>query len=162
MESTTKITVELAPFIDSVDKVFTVMLQSTLEQIDVDQLDDEGAAKIVSSTAVIGLKGAAFWTLSRVIPAPAGSAITRRFLRTDEDLSSADITDALDARATMIAGGARAELSTARNKDISISLPTVVTGSDCHLEHPAGSEILAAAWRSELGNFTTNVTSCNL
>jgi len=77
MESTTKITVELAPFIDSVDKVFTVMLQSTLEQIDVDQLDDEGAAKIVSSTAVIGLKGAAFWTLSRVMPAPTGSAITR-------------------------------------------------------------------------------------
>ena len=158
--ATTECATELAPFLDSIQNVFGVMLQTEVEQVKVEDLVAK-KTDLVSSSAVIGLKGTDSWTLTLVIPEETGKKITQRFLQTDEDLPAGDIADALGELANMVAGGAKAQLSSQRNEDISITLPTVVTGSDYKLGHPAASQEAKIRYASELGDFAMDVIFCN-
>ena len=158
--ATTECATELAPFLGSVQNVFGVMLQTEVEQIAVEKLE-AGSTDLVSSSAVIGLKGTDSWTLTLVIPAETGKRITQRFLQTEEDLPEGDISDALGELANMVAGGAKAQLSSERNENISITLPTVVTGSNYKLDHPAACKEAKIRYVSDLGDFAMDVIYCH-
>ena len=57
--------------------------------------------------------------------------------------------------ANMITGCAKAKLE---GHDVSISLPTVVSGQEYQLEHPRGSVTLEVPFSSELGDLIVSVT----
>ncbi len=145
----------LQPFKDALANVFGVMLQCSLEEVETADTVDTPTG--VSSAAVVGLRGSALWTLTLIVPEKTGAAIARRFLQVEEDLPESEIVDAVRELANMVAGGAKAILAKDRGEHITITLPTVVTGSDCHVDHPLEATTSSVTFSSEVGELWMRV-----
>ena len=152
-------TIEISPFVEATANVFKVMMQTVPEQVD--KVDPASIKNGPNSTAIIGLRGTLLWTLTINFPEKTGRTITQKLLQTDDAVSKDEISDTLGEVANMVAGGAKAELARLRGEDISLSLPTVITGQDYCLEHPKDSKTSLVSFRSTLGEFTIGITLSN-
>ncbi len=106
-------------------------------------------------SGVIGLSGRARGTVVLSLTREAALHATAAML--DEELPSeinADVTDAIGELTSIIAGGAKAQLA---HLDLSVGLPTVITGK-CHcVEFPKNVSPLSIPFECDWGRVTVEV-----
>ena len=134
------------PFLKSVSNTFSTMLQCETRRGEI-SIADSGGQKFPIS-GVIGLSGKAVGTvvinLSEEVALKGASAM----LMTELTELDADVLDAVGELANMIAGQAKAELE---EFDLSVSLPTVVTGDDHEIRFPSDAKPLSVAFDTDFG-----------
>ena len=145
-------------FIKSCENVFNVMLACELSPGE-PSLEPLQASEGIHTTSVIGLQGSSNWTVTASFPSDAAESVAKRMfqLPADSEISAEETSDAMGELANMVAGGAKADLSEQRNEDISLSLPTVVTGSDYRLLQAQGAVLVTIPFDCELCSFTMKV-----
>lgn len=149
-------TEQINPFLEATCQVFRTMLQCEPEKkklrLPIEQDHD------LAHTAIIGLSGSIRGAVALSFPEDTAKNIGKRFVQIDE-LTKEEMMDALGEVANMVAGSAKARFE---GHEISIGLPTVVSGQEYWLAHPKDSVTLVVPYQSELGDFTLNVTLSTL
>jgi len=134
------------PFLRAVSNTFTTMFNCEARR---------GAMTLVDSTVksypisgVIGLSGKAAGTvvinLSEEVALKAASAMLMMEMTEVDD----DVIDAVGEMANLIAGQAKAELE---EYDLSVSLPSVITGKGHELRFPSNAKPIAVDFDTDFG-----------
>ena len=140
------------PFLTSTISVFDMMLQCKLER---------GTPYLKNGTqpehevsGVIGLTGNAQGTVVLGLNREAAISATEVLLSARPPDINGDVTDAVGELVNIIAGGAKAQLE---NLNMSVSLPTVITGK-CHcVEFPTKITPICIPFKSIWGDITVEV-----
>ncbi len=140
------------PFIRALDNTFQTMVGCAVERGEL-QLSGLGCPSYEVS-GVIGLSGKAIGTvvlsLSREVALKAASAM----LMTESTELNDDVIDAVGELANMVAGAAKAELE---KLDLSISLPTVITGSGHEVRFPSNATPICVPFTTAWGPMALDV-----
>jgi chemotaxis protein CheX len=100
-------------------------------------------------SGIIGLSGGAKGSVALSFPWESANAIVKAFIGVDR-VDDAAVIDAVGELANVIAGAAKKDLS---QHNISISLPTVVTGKDHGINGPVDTVNMVVPFESEHGRF---------
>lgn len=100
-------------------------------------------------SGIIGLSGGAKGSVAISFPRDTAYAMVRAFSGNPE-VAEAGVIDAVGELANIIAGAAKKDLS---QHNISISLPTVVTGKDHGINGPVDTVNMVVPFESEHGRF---------
>lgn len=100
-------------------------------------------------SGIIGLSGGAKGSVAISFPRASAFAIVKAFTGSSE-VEEAGVIDAVGELANIIAGAAKRDLSA---HNISISLPTVVTGKDHGINGPVDTVNMVVPFESEHGRF---------
>jgi chemotaxis protein CheX len=144
------------PFIESTYDLFSTMLGSKAVRGDVGLAKPDGNPRDV--TALIGFSGPARGMVSLSFPIETALHMVNRLLGTEIRVVDDTVSDAIAEMVNIVAGGAKARLSTAVEKPIDLSLPTVVRGNSYSVDYPIGSVWLEVPFDSDLGAFALRVT----
>jgi chemotaxis protein CheX len=140
------------PFVKSLSTTFSTMLNCTATRGAIKLKQDRCASYEISG--VIGLSGKAVGTavvsLSREVALKATSAM----LMTDATEIDSDVIDAVGEIANMVAGAAKAELS---EYELSISLPSVITGKGHEVRFPSNVTPICVPFETEWGQLNLEV-----
>ncbi len=140
------------PFLRSVVDTFSTMLNCEARRGEM-QLNTTGQMSYPIS-GVIGLSGKAVGTvvinLSEEVALQAASAMLMMEITQIDN----DVLDAVGELANMIAGAAKAEL---KEYNLSISLPTVVTGTAHDIRFPSGTQPISVPFETDFGPLTLEV-----
>jgi chemotaxis protein CheX len=143
------------PFIGSVHKLFSTMLNSRVEQGQI------GVAKSNTTpyelTALIGLSGMARGTVAISFPAETAIAMVGRMLGIEVEKFDETVTDGVGEIVNIVAGSAKSKF-TGDGPPIDLSLPNVIRGNDYTVEYPSKAVWLEVPFQSELGPFNMRVT----
>lgn len=105
-------------------------------------------------SGIIGLSGKARGTVVLSLSRQAALNVTGVLLQEQPTEINADVADAVGELTNIIAGGAKAKLE---HLDLSVSLPTVITGK-CHcVEFPRKATPICIPFESEWGHITVEV-----
>jgi len=121
------------PFIKSVGNTFQTMLSCEVErgELTLRTADTE----LHEYSGIIGLSGKAVGSVVLSLSKPVASKSTAALLMMSEaEISDDDIVDAVGELANMVAGAAKAEL---QEYEMSVSLPSVITGSHHQVHFPS-------------------------
>jgi chemotaxis protein CheX len=134
------------PFLSSLSHTFRTMLNCEIHRGQL-QLKNPLSLKFPIS-GVIGLSGKAVGTvvinLSESVAMKAASAM----LMMDIEEINEDVVDAVGEIANMVAGAAKAELA---EYELSISLPSVVTGSQHDIRFPSNVTPICVPFETDFG-----------
>ena len=140
------------PFIIATTNVFETMVNCKLTRGKIRVLNDESPIHPISG--VIGLSGRAVGTvvlsLSEGVALRAASALLMTELTKIDD----DVIDAVGELANMVAGGAKAKLD---EYELSISLPSVITGAGHEVRFPSKVTPICVPFESDWGSLTIEV-----
>ncbi len=140
------------PFITSLTNTFRTMLSCELERGAIELFDGNNPRHEISGT--IGLSGRAVGTvvlsLSREVALKAASTM----LMMEATEIDNDVVDAVGELANMVAGAAKAELE---QYQLSISLPSVITGKNYEIRFPSNVTPICIPFQSEWGPLTLEV-----
>ncbi|MCH8042835.1 MAG: chemotaxis protein CheX [Planctomycetes bacterium] len=140
------------PFITATTNVFETMVNCKLTRGEIRVLSDESPCHPISG--IIGLSGKAVGTvvlsLSKELALKAASAL----LMTEVTEINDDVVDAVGELANMVAGGAKAKLD---EYELSISLPSVITGAGHEVRFPSKVTPICVPFESEWGSLTIEV-----
>lgn len=100
-------------------------------------------------SGIIGLSGGAKGSVAISFPRPTAFAMVRAFSGSAE-VGDAEVIDAVGELANIIAGAAKRDLS---QHNVSISLPTVITGKDHGINGPVDTVSMVVPFESEHGRF---------
>jgi chemotaxis protein CheX len=100
-------------------------------------------------SGIIGLSGGAKGSVAISFPRETANAMVRAFSGAGE-VEESGVIDAVGELANIIAGAAKKDLS---QHNISISLPTVVTGKDHGINGPVDTVNMVVPFESEHGRF---------
>lgn len=140
------------PFITATANVFETMVNCKLTRGEIRLLNGESPIHPISG--IIGLSGKAVGTvvlsLSKQVALKAASAL----LMTEVVEINNDVIDAVGELANMVAGAAKAKLE---EYELSVSLPSVVTGSDHEVRFPSKVTPICVPFESDWGSLTIEV-----
>jgi chemotaxis protein CheX len=142
------------PFVSSVVNVFRTMLDTELTR---GQLYvKNGFQPRHDISGIIGLSGKAKGTIVLSLERETAKLITEALLATELHSTqiTSDVIDAVGELANIIAGGAKAQLA---EYEMSVSLPSVITGKGHCIEFPRGSKPICIPFGCEAGNIEIEV-----
>ncbi len=140
------------PFLTATASVFDTMLGCTLTRgTPFVKVGDEPEHAV---SGVIGLSGKAKGTVVLGLDREAAIGATEAMLQERPDEINGDVTDAIGELANIIAGAAKAKLE---ELDLSVSLPTVITGKGHHVEFPSQVTPICIPFGSQWGPITVEV-----
>jgi chemotaxis protein CheX len=141
------------PFIASTKTVFKTMVATeiTIGKPYVIRANEELAADV---SAVIGMSGDAVGCVVLSLPMQTACNIASKFAGVELHRDHPDFGDALGELANMVAGQAKAKFE---GLSVSISLPSVIIGSDHVVSQSRAKPRLALPCTSDLGGFTVEV-----
>lgn len=140
------------PFLASTLSVFETMLNCKLER-GVPYLKD-GTQPQHEVSGVIGLSGKAQGTVVLGLSREAALGATEVLLQERPAQINGDVTDAVGELVNIIAGNAKAQLE---HLDMSVSLPTVITGKNHCVEFPTKVTPICIPFTSAWGTVTVEV-----
>jgi chemotaxis protein CheX len=143
------------PFLSSTFSVFDTMLHCKLER---------GSPYLKNGTqpqhqvsAIIGLSGKAQGTVVLGLSREAALGAAEAMLQERPPEINGDVTDAVGELVNIIAGGAKAKLE---HLQLSMSLPTVITGKGHSIEFPSKVTPICIPFVSPWGDVTVEVGLC--
>jgi len=140
------------PFLVSTISVFDTMLNCKLER-GVPYLKN-GTQPQHEVSGVIGLSGKAQGTVVLTLSREAALSATEALLQERPTEINGDVTDAIGELVNIIAGNAKAKLE---HLDMSVSLPTVITGKNHCIEFPSKVTPICIPFTSAWGDVTVEV-----
>ncbi len=144
------------PFIESVQEIFSTMLTSNAKRgkISVSR-DNKGPGELL---AIIGIVGESKGTVAVSFPTDTALRVVGRIAGMEFDSVDETVVDGVAEIVNMIAGGAKAKLTTNGKRPMDLGLPSVVTGKDFQVDYPKRSIWLEVPFESDLGPFLMRVT----
>lgn len=141
------------PFVASVKKVFSTMVSTevTVGKPTVMPPNDQPTADV---SAVIGLSGDAVGCVVLSLPMQTALNAASKFACVEMTQNHPDFADALGELANMVAGQAKAQLD---GMNVSISLPSVIVGSDHVVSQSRQQPKLLLPCDCALGGFCVEV-----
>jgi chemotaxis protein CheX len=143
------------PFLTSTISVFDTMLHCKLQRGD--PYLKNGSQPQHEVSGVIGLSGKTQGTVVLGLSREAALGATEAMLQERPPEINADVTDAVGELVNIIAGNAKAKLE---HLNMSISLPTVITGKFHCIEFPSKVTPICIPFRSPWGDITVEVGLC--
>jgi chemotaxis protein CheX len=142
----------VTPFINSIQNVFTTMLQLPVEIGEPSLKRDRKATHDVSG--IIGVSGGMQGTIVLSMPEDAASRIVTLFTGMEIASDSPDFADAIGELVNMISGNAKAEY---QRKDVSISCPSVVLGADHVIATQSGTPVVKIPCNTDCGEVVMEI-----
>lgn len=140
------------PFLTSLSNAFSTMLGVEVERGQLHLKD--GNHPVHEISGVIGLSGNAVGmvvlSFSKNVALKAASAM----LMTEATEINADVIDAVGELANMVAGAAKSKLE---EYQLSISLPSVITGRDHEVRFPSNVRAISIPYETPWGEMTLEV-----
>lgn len=143
----------VTPFVESVRTVFQTMLQLNVEAGASYERREPTPSHDVSG--IISLTGDFDGSCVLSFPLDAARRIVTIFAGSDCDPGSGDFADAIGELVNMVTGGAKARF---KGRTISISCPTVITGSGHVVRASKEFSCFVIPFTSDLGNFVIEVS----
>ena len=141
-------------FIQSVDEVFTTMLDMKPKRIGLQV--SKGERLINGVSTLVGISGAVSGVVVLHFSEQTAIALACRFADLELDSLDAVVVDAISELTNMVAGAAKAKVSAERPSDL--SLPSVVEGKDYRLKYPSKSVWVEVPFECEAGPFAMELT----
>jgi chemotaxis protein CheX len=138
---------QINPFIASTVNVFSTMLSCPLER-GTPYLRGQREPQDFQVTGIIGLTGRASGTVVLTMTQNVAVRAAEAVLGTAYEQISADVVDMVGELTNMIAGSAKAQLE---SLDMSVSLPTVITGSSHAVQFPSKAPQICVPFQSPWG-----------
>ncbi len=142
------------PFIESVDSVFTTMLDVRPKRNGLKVSDGQAKGEVI--TSLVGLSGQVSGVVALRFPPATALKLASRMLGTELTEVNDEVTDAISEMVNMVAGSAKAKFD--HDPPLELGLPTVVEGTGYKLKYPTKSVWLEVPFSSEAGDFTMEVT----
>ncbi|HEV2971595.1 MAG TPA: chemotaxis protein CheX [Pirellulales bacterium] len=139
------------PFISSITKVFSTMLNSELTRGKIYLKDHHCPEHEISG--IIGLSGKAAGTVVLSLNRQAALSAAEAMLGERPLEINAEVRDAVGELANMVAGGAKAQLE---QFNMSLTIPTVITGK-FSVQFPSKIPPICVPFESEWGSLTLEV-----
>ncbi|MFW6114140.1 MAG: chemotaxis protein CheX [bacterium] len=140
------------PFLSSTISAFDTMLQCQLKRGDLFAKENHNPENEVSG--IIGLSGKAQGTVVLGLNREAALSATEVMLLERPTKINGEVTDAVGELANIIAGGAKAKLE---HLQLSVSLPTVITGKHYCVDFPSKVTPICIPFDSAWGPITVEV-----
>jgi chemotaxis protein CheX len=140
------------PFISSLSTTFRTMLDQEVKRGEMWVKQDEAPLHEISG--VIGLSGKAVGSVVLSLSAELGMKAASHMLMADVGEVNDDVTDAVGELANMVAGAAKAQLA---ELEMSVSLPSVITGTNYHVRFPSEVKPICIAFSCEWGPLVLEV-----
>ncbi len=141
--------------IESAKEIFSTMLMMEISAAD--EMDTKDVLPHVDSiSGVIGLAGTHKGVLAIHLPHRVAIAITSSFLGMDVDEMNSDVEDAVGELANMLGGNVKSILSE-KGRDISLSMPTTISGKHYDYQSNKDAERFLIPFRCETGQFTVEL-----
>lgn len=137
--------------IESAKEIFSSMLMMEISPME--KNEKETHPLVDSISGVIGLAGTHKGVLAIHLPHNVAIAITSSFLGMDVEGINSDVEDAVGELANMLGGNVKAILSE-KGRDINLSLPTTISGSNYDYQSNKDAERIFITFRCEPGQFT--------
>ncbi len=137
--------------IESAKEIFSTMVMMEISVSGT--LGRENVLLDESISGVIGLAGTHKGVLAIHIPYKVAMAITSSFLGMDVDEINEDVKDAVGELANMLGGNVKSILSES-GRDISLSLPSTITGQHYDFQPTKEAERIIIPFRCDAGEFT--------
>lgn len=140
------------PFVTSTVSVFRTMLSCDLDRGELHLKDGRQPNHEISG--VIGLSGRAIGTVVVSLSREMAIAATEAMAGERPTTIDADVVDVVGELANMVAGQAKAQLE---ELEMSISLPTVISGKNHSIEFPTGVTPIGVPFSSGWGDICVDV-----
>lgn len=135
------------PFIKSLSNTFQTMLSCEVQRGEISLRTEE--TELHEFSGIIGLSGKAVGSVVLSLSQPVARKSTAALLMiSEDDISDDDVVDAVGELANMVAGAAKAELE---EYDLSVSLPSVITGSNHQVHFPSDVQPICVHFDCEWG-----------
>ncbi len=144
------------PFIESIGAFFGKMLGCAAERRPAALTREIPRASEL--TALIGLAGPIRGMVMLVFPVPTALELAERLTQVPSKVVDDALLDAVGEAVNIVAGGAKAKLVGEDDTPITLSLPSVVRGSDYTVEVPGGEVWLDIPFTSAIGPFGLRVS----
>ncbi len=144
------------PFIESIYELFNKMLGAKVARTGINLSD--GQRKSTEIVALIGFSGAVRGTVGLALPSATCSAMVARLLGDAADSSDETINDTIGELVNIVAGSAKAKMSSKVNQTLDLSLPVVFSGDNYEVYSPTRASWLEILFSSELGDLTVRLT----
>jgi chemotaxis protein CheX len=135
--------------IESVKEIFSAMIMMEVSA------DGEAPAErnfTDSISGIIGLAGTRKGVLAIHLPYKVAMTITGNFLGMEVEEINSDVEDAVGELANMIGGSTKSILS-ANGRDISLSMPTTISGKQYDFQPTKDADSLVIPFTCETGGF---------
>ena len=143
------------PFIESVYDLFSNMLNCEAKRGEI------GVSREIPPSrdlvALIGLSGPAKGIVALSFPVSTALAMVSKMLGNEMRIVDETVKDAMAEMINIIAGGAKARLSSGEGDIIHLSLPTVVRGNSYKVDYPTLTAWLDVSFESDVGPFHLRV-----
>lgn len=143
----------IAPFIKSIQNVFSMMLQLDVQIGEPYIKADMKASCDISG--IIGLSGDISGSAVLSFPFVTSERIVALFTGKQLDIDDPDFADAVGELINIISGNAKAEF---KNRTISISTPSVVVGSGHHVTRPKDIPCVAIPCCTDCGELVMEIS----
>ena len=140
--------------VESTKEIFSTMVMMDVSVVDQDSLARQAAKDGISG--IIGLAGTHKGVLAIHIPGPVAMAITGSFLGMDVEEINEDVEDAVGELANMLGGNVKTILSE-NGRDIELSLPTTISGTNYDFQSAKDVEVTTLAFATETGMFSVEL-----
>ena len=140
------------PFITAVNTTFSTVVDCTVER-GAPRLQTPGE-ELFAVSGVIGLSGNAIGSVVLSVSEEVALKVTSVMLMTETTVINNDVIDAIGELTNMIAGSAKSKLE---ELQLSISLPTVVTGQGHVLSFPREVTPICIPFSTPWGSFKLEV-----
>ncbi len=134
------------PFLTATVSVFDTMLGCTLTRET--PYIKSGSQPSHEVSGIIGLSGKAQGMVVLSLSREAALGVTEAMLQERPDTINSDVTDAVGELTNIIAGSAKGQLE---HLEMSVSLPTVITGKSHAIEFPSRVTPICIPFQSEWG-----------
>lgn len=143
------------PFISSLHEIFGSMLGSGADRGEVGVVKDDFKAGTI--VAMIGISGPITGTVA--ISLPKDTALNSIKALLDKELNEVDdtVTDGVSELVNMIAGSAKAKMTSEKTEPAQLSLPTVVYGDNYQVNYPTECTWLEVPFTTDHGPLTLRV-----
>lgn len=142
----------ITPFINSIQNVFTTMLQLPVEIGEPALKRERTASHDVSG--IIGVSGEMVGTIVLSMPLGVAESVVSLFTGMELASDSPDFADAIGELVNMISGNAKAEF---QRKGVSISCPSVVLGSNHVVSTQSGTPCVKIPCATDCGEVVLEV-----
>lgn len=137
------------PFLTSTVSVFETMMGCTLSRET--PYIGRGSQPVHDVSGIIGLSGKAQGMVVLSLCREAALGITEVMLQERPESINSDVTDAVGELTNIIAGGAKGQME---HLELSVSLPTVITGHTHSIEFPSRVTPVCIPFQSDWGPVT--------
>ena len=144
----------ITPFVKSIQNVFSTMLQLEVQVCDPCIRNSDKPTHDVSG--IIGMSGDVTGSIVLSFEMETAESVVSLFCGERIDPTSPDFADAVGELVNMVSGGAKASFPD--NKNVSISVPSVIVGKDHTVARQSDIPCVAIPCSCDCGEFVIEVT----